>query len=269
MYFIGRGRHRYRNRRRYRYRYVYRCRQRRVRTHAMCGRRLFIKRRRVREAATADCQQMAAITYQWLPQVYAPTGPPLSAPARRTQQAFKLSWQADKARAKACRSRSWRRRRRRGGAKKEKAPTIRRILVFCSRFAGHIKNIFNLTAANVFTPCCHMLNGQTGWGRQGRGNGGIFCCCCINTLPTVASCLRKLSTWRRGINSISKVFSKLPQQRRGKAIGDVCADPRQQAQALAHSQAEADSVSDSGSGFMHTLTHVTRVLALVLVFVFC
>lgn len=77
MYYIGRGRHRYRNRRRYSYRYGYRCRQRRVRTRAMCGRRLFIKRRRVREAATADCQQMAAITYQWLPQVYAPDPRPL------------------------------------------------------------------------------------------------------------------------------------------------------------------------------------------------
>lgn len=53
--------------------------------------------------------------------------------------------------------------RKEGGAKKkEKEQTIRRILVFCSRFAGHIKNIFNLTAANVFTPCCHMLNGQAG-----------------------------------------------------------------------------------------------------------
>lgn len=34
-----------------------------MRACSVCGRRLFIKRRRVREAATADCQQMAAITY--------------------------------------------------------------------------------------------------------------------------------------------------------------------------------------------------------------
>lgn len=79
----------------------YSCKHRRVRTHAMCGKRLFIKRRRVREAATADCQQMAAITYQWLPRVYAPVLPPVKCHSPHRQQAFKLSWQADKARVGA------------------------------------------------------------------------------------------------------------------------------------------------------------------------
>lgn len=141
-----------------------------MRTHAMCGRRLFIKRRRVREAATADCQQMAAITYQWLPQVYAPIAapppPPLSAPARTAHNRHlnchgRQTRHEPEQRLVAVAVEEEEEEEEEGGAKKE-AQTIRRILVFCSRFAGHIKNIFNLTAANVFTPCCHMLNGQAG-----------------------------------------------------------------------------------------------------------
>lgn len=117
----------------------------------VCGRRLFIKRRRVREeAATADCQQMAAITY---PVAATPLHPsaPAKCPSYGTdnrhlnchgcaevkEQQQKEKWKNEGERLVALQEEP-------AQGKKEGKKERCGELVFCSRFAGHIKNIFNL-----------------------------------------------------------------------------------------------------------------------------